>query len=112
MRRLTALAGLDPTPAPRGSFNDALASRYGLGRARNASLYFKLFLIDRERRQAENLCPFVRSGAMHRSFQKHLRADGRGIDYQALQDFDTAANTPPEPQPQPARRVAHHLAWL
>ena len=112
MRRLTALAGLDPSPAPRGSFNDALASRYGLGRARNASLYFKLFLIDRERRQAENLCPFVRSGAMHRNFQAHLRADGRGIDYQALQDFDTVANTPPEPQPQPARRVAHHFAWL
>ena len=112
MRRLTALAGLDPTPAPRGSFNDALASRYGLGRARNASLYFKLFLIDRQRRQAENLCPFVRSGAMHRNFQEHLRADGRGIDYQALQDFDTVANTPPEPQPQPTRRVAHHFAWL
>ena len=69
-------------------------------------------MIDRERRQAENLCPFVRSGAMHRNFQEHLRADGRGIDYQALQDFDTVANTPPEPQPQPARRVAHHFAWL
>ena len=112
MRRLTALAGLDPTPSPQGSFNDALASRYGLGSARNASLYFKLFLIDRERRQAENLCPFVRSGAMHRNFQKHLRANGKGIDYQELEDFDTVANTPEEPQPQPARRVAHHFAWL
>ena len=112
MRRLTALAGLDPTPPPQGSFDDALASRYGLGSARNASLYFKLFLIDRERRQAEPLCPFVRSGAMHHAFQQHLRANGRGIDYQELQDFDTAANTPAEPQPQPARRVAHHLAWL
>merc|ERR1740133_654110 len=106
-----ALAGLDPTPSPQGSFNDALASRYGLGSARNASLYFKLFLIDRERRQAENLCPFVRSGAMHRNFQKHLRANGKGIDYAELEDFDTLANSPEEPKAA-ARHVAHHFAWL
>ncbi len=112
MRRLTALAELDPTPSPEGSFNDTLASRYGLGSARNASLYFKLFLIDRAQRQAEPLCPFVRSGAMHHAFQRHLRANGKGINYEELQDFDTVANTPTEPQPQPVRRVAHHFAWL
>lgn len=112
LRRLTALTELDPNPPSQGSFNDNLASRYGLGSARNASLYFKLFLIDRARRKAENLCAFVRSGTMHNAFQQHLRADGKGIDYQDLQHYDTAANTPSEPQPQPARRVAHHFAWL
>jgi hypothetical protein len=29
---------------------------------------------------------------MHKNFQKHLRKDGRGIDYSKLLDFDTLAS--------------------
>ena len=54
-------------------------------------LFYKLFLIDRENQKAVQLCPFVKSGIMHKNFQPHLRPDGLGIDYSKLADFDTHA---------------------
>ena len=35
------------------------------------------------------LCPFVRSGIMHREFQKYLSSNGMGIDYTKLENYDT-----------------------
>ena len=64
-------------------------NRYGLGTVRDVELFYKLFLIDRENEKATQLCPFVKSGIMHRNFQPHLRPDGLGIDYSQLVDFDT-----------------------
>ena len=58
---------------------------------RPLALFYQLFLIDVQQRKATQLCPFVRSGAMHRDFQKHLRPDGAGIDYTPLQSYDTSA---------------------
>jgi hypothetical protein len=52
-------------------------------------LFYKLFLIDTKNRQSTQLCPFVKNGGMHRSFQPHLRSDGLGIDYSKIVDFDT-----------------------
>lgn len=57
---------------------------------RELSLFYKLFLINAQERKAVQLCPFVKSGLMHKSFQPHVRADGRGIDYSGLAQFDTA----------------------
>lgn len=51
--------------------------------------FYKLFLIDSKKRTAVQLCPFVKSGKMHNSFQKFLRPDKMGIDYSKLHDFDT-----------------------
>ena len=112
MKRLLDLAGMLPTPPAPGSYNDKFASKYTLGVLRVPDQYFKLFLINPAKRLAVNLCNFVRSATMHRSFQKHLRQDGKGIDYDELREFDTLRVTPSEPQPQPARRVMQHLAWL
>lgn len=56
---------------------------------RDLSMFYKLFLIDPLERKATQLCPFVRSGKMHRDFHKYLRPDGRGIDYSKLVTYDT-----------------------
>lgn len=55
-------------------------------------LFYKLFLIDPVHRTTVQLCPFVKSGLMHKYFTKHLRPDGRGIDYSdpEILNFDTA----------------------
>lgn len=56
---------------------------------RSIDLFYKLFLIDVVNRRTVQLCPFVKSGRMHREFQKYLRRDGMGIDYTKLESFDT-----------------------
>lgn len=63
--------------------------RYGLGTVRTTELFYKLFLIDTQARKATQLCPFVKSGLMHKAFQPYLRTDGLGIDYSQLEDYDT-----------------------
>lgn len=55
---------------------------------RPLSLFYKLFLIDVNRRVSVQLCPFVRLGGMHRQFTKFLRPDGLGIDYSKIGNFD------------------------
>ena len=58
---------------------------------RSIETFYKLFLIDSKKRTAVQLCPFVKSGKMHNSFQKFLKSDGMGIDYSKLENFDTLA---------------------
>lgn len=58
---------------------------------RNASLFYKLFLIDTIHRSTTQLCPFVKSGIMHKDFTPFLRPDGMGIDYSHLEGYDTRA---------------------
>ena len=55
------------------------------------SLFYKLFLVDPDKRKAQQICPFVATGIMHHEFQKFLRPDSLGIDYAYLEDFDTRA---------------------
>lgn len=57
---------------------------------RSLELFYKLFLINTMKREATQLCPFVKLGVMHRKFQPHLRPNGRGIDYSKLETFETA----------------------
>jgi hypothetical protein len=54
-------------------------------------LFYKIFLIDPKERKAVPICPFVKTGIMHREFQKYLRPDGLGIDYSYITNFDTNA---------------------
>ena len=63
--------------------------RYGLGSVRDLQLFYKLFLIDTHARTSVQLCPLVTSGVMHRDFMPYMRADGNGIDYSPLQNYDT-----------------------
>ncbi len=73
------------------SWDHSELDRYGLGKVRPLSLFYKLFLIDTKARKATQLCLFVKTGIMHRDFQPLLRPDGRGIDYSTLVDYDTGA---------------------
>ncbi len=58
---------------------------------RDLELFYKLFLIDPTRRTSVQLCPFVKSGKMHKDFTPYLRKDGLGIDYS--KDFFTNYDT-------------------
>jgi len=63
--------------------------RYGLGKERDLSWFYKIFLIDPIERKTIQLCPFVKSGIMHKAFQPYLKVDGLGIDYSLLINYDT-----------------------
>jgi len=88
LRRSMAVVGMAPDIDP-STYDHSESEKYGLGNVRELSLFYKLFLIDPLARKATQLCPFVKSGIMHKNFQPHLRPDGLGIDYSALNDFDT-----------------------
>lgn len=112
IRRGVAIVGMAPDLDP-SSWDASELDKYGLGTgkvvllficsmsrfhlmiylgdftARNISLFYKLFLIDPVHRKARQICPFVKSGIMHRDFTAHLRPDGLGIDYSSLTDYDT-----------------------
>lgn len=63
--------------------------RYGLGNERKVDLFYQLFLIDTKNRKTVDLCPFVKTGLMHKYFVPKLRKNGLGIDYTKLEDFNT-----------------------
>ena len=88
LKRGTAVIGMAPDLDP-SVWDHSELDRYGLGKVRDVQLFYKLFLIDTKARKATQLCPFVKSGLMHKAFQPHLRADGLGIDYSGLVDYDT-----------------------
>eukprot|EP01035_Chromulina_nebulosa_P021022 gene21022-27245_t len=88
LRRATGIIGMAPDVDPK-TWDHTEEDRYGLGTVRPLELFYKVFLIDPVERKAFPLCPFVRSGKMHKSFQKYLRPDRLGIDYSKLTDFDT-----------------------
>ena len=89
LKRGTAIIGMAPDVAAGGDWDRSELDRYGLGSVRSTALFYKLFLIDVQARKATQLCPFVKSGLMHKAFQPHLRPDGVGIDYTGLEDYDT-----------------------
>ena len=89
-KRGTAVIGMAPDLDPN-EWDHSELDRYGVGTVRDLKLFYKIFLIDAMKRKAVQLCPFVKSGLMHRSFQPFLRSDGIGIDYSKLEDFNTRA---------------------
>lgn len=78
---------------PDSDWDHSEQNRYGVGKERDLELFYKLFLIDPVQRTSVQLCPFVKSGVMHRNFVKYLRPNGMGIDYSNafFESFDTAA---------------------
>jgi hypothetical protein len=88
LKRGTAVIGMAPDLDP-ASWDHSELERYGLGSVRDVQLFYKLFLIDTQARKATQLCPFVKSGLMHKAFQPYLRPDGLGIDYTNLENYDT-----------------------
>jgi hypothetical protein len=112
LKRGTAVIGMAPDLDP-ASWDHSELERYGLGSVRSVDLFYRLFLIDVKARKATQLCPFVNSGIMHRDFQPYLRADGLGIDYTYLQDYDTnevLQNPPRRNQPYWARQIDKAVA--
>ena len=105
MHRLVALAKLDPTADPAGYSHDE-EGRYGLGNARDVDLFFRAFRIDRARRRTKDLCRWVRSAKMHRTFSEHMRADGKGINYTALAPL-VHSESPPPPNADAIRERAN-----
>lgn len=89
LKRLTGLIGMAPNIAD--DYDKTEAEKYGLGDVRPVSEFYRLFLVDVVDKKATNLCKFVKSGIMHRSFSKFLRDDGTGVDYARLADYDTAS---------------------
>lgn len=91
LRRATSIIhmALDVDPT---TWDHSELERYGLGKERPVDLFYKLFLIDPKAQKAVQLCPFVKSGIMHRQFQPHLRPNKMGIDYSALTNFDTLSH--------------------
>ena len=88
LKRGTAVIGMAPD-LEASAWDHSELERYGLGTARPVELFYKLFLIDTKARKATQLCPFVKSGLMHKAFQPYLRPDGLGIDYNQLTNYDT-----------------------
>uniref|UniRef100_A0A7S2CQ16 Uncharacterized protein n=1 Tax=Florenciella parvula TaxID=236787 RepID=A0A7S2CQ16_9STRA len=74
------------------SYDHQDEAKYGLGTKRPVELFYKLFGMDvRRKSMVPELCKFVKSGIMHKTFSPALRADGMGIDYSGFEDFDVAA---------------------
>lgn len=88
LRRSTSVIGMAPDIDP-STWDHSELERYGLGKVRDLSLFYKLFLIDTHERKATQLCPFVTTGVMHRDFMPYMRSDGNGIDYSPLEHYDT-----------------------
>ena len=107
LKRGTAVIGMAPD-IDAAAWDHSELDRYGLGSVRTVDLFYKLFLIDVKARKATPICPFVKSGIMHRDFQPYLRADGLGIDYSYLKDYSTSAvlsTHPRKDQPHWAREI-------
>lgn len=63
--------------------------KYNIGNVRPIELYYKIFGINRvEHTIQRNICAFVKFGVMHTYFQSFLHANGMGIDYSHLVNFD------------------------
>jgi len=91
MRRMVALIKMAPELSP-SSYDHQDEAKYGLGAKRPVELFYKLFGMDvRRKSMVPELCKFVKSGIMHKTFSPALRADGMGIDYSGFEDFDVAA---------------------
>lgn len=111
LKRATAVIGLAPD-LDESLWDHSELERYGLGTVRSKELFYKLFLINTHARKAVQLCPFVNSGIMHRDFQPYLRADGNGIDYSFLEDYDTQESLMSRPrrdQPYWVRQIEKAL---
>eukprot|EP00471_Norrisiella_sphaerica_P011907 CAMPEP_0184500582 /NCGR_PEP_ID=MMETSP0113_2-20130426/45246_1 /TAXON_ID=91329 /ORGANISM="Norrisiella sphaerica, Strain BC52" /LENGTH=553 /DNA_ID=CAMNT_0026889003 /DNA_START=222 /DNA_END=1883 /DNA_ORIENTATION=- len=83
INRVKMLLGISQPP---GTYWDQDIEKYGLGDKRPVSKYFRLFGIDFARRIVKDNCPIVTSFQLHDKMIRHLRPDGKGIDYSNVPD--------------------------
>lgn len=82
LKRLTSIIRLNREPVE--DYVQVEEKLYGLGSARSPETFYKTFGVHRESQSMENhLCWFVGEN-MQKRFLPHLREDGMGIDYDAL----------------------------
>jgi hypothetical protein len=84
MKAARRVQGLTQLGHPsKGSFDHTDEKMYGLGFARSADDFFKLFGIDRTTHKiTKDLCRWSTSGKMHKQLTAFMRPDRRGIDYE------------------------------
>ena len=85
MARLLGIVHMNPEK-PRDSWNHVEEDIYGIGAVRTPEKFYETFGIDVHKKEIqEHLCMFVdEGGKMHKQFTPHLRPDGMGIDYSAI----------------------------
>ena len=65
-----------------GKYETTDAGKYGLGKARRAEDFYRLFGIDRRAKDiTKDLCEWSTTGRMHRQLSSFMRPDKKGIDY-------------------------------
>ena len=75
---------LDPA-----SFDHKHEEMYGLGDVRPVEEFYRLFGMNvRRKSMVPELCKFVKSAVMHKTFSPALRPSGKGIDFSGFRDFD------------------------
>jgi hypothetical protein len=83
--RLFEIIHLQPqktTFPPSSSLSLSGTGIYGLGSERDTKKFFSTFGIHVQEKVTEkHLCDFVSTGSMHNLFQKHVRPDRMGVNY-------------------------------
>ena len=75
---------LDPS-----SYDHKDEELYGLGDVRPVEEFYRLFGMNvRRKSMVPELCKFVKSAVMHKTFSPALRPSGKGIDFAGFKDFD------------------------
>jgi [Skp1-protein]-hydroxyproline N-acetylglucosaminyltransferase len=84
MRRLLGIVHMLPADTD-STYDRTDESIYGLGNVRTPEKLMRILGINvKQHTMQGHLCQFVRLGSMHNLFTKHLRDDGMGIDYDAI----------------------------
>ena len=88
---LSATAQMAPDLDP-ASYDHEEEKLYGLGDVRPVEEFYRLFGMNvRRKSMVPELCKFVKSAIMHRTFSPALRPSGKGIDYSGFKNFDVGS---------------------
>lgn len=84
MMRLNGIVNMNPDIDPLNWLHDE-EEFYGLGKVRTTQKFFETFGIDTVKQKIQqHLCQFVGKN-MHKIWKQHLRKDGMGINYDAIE---------------------------
>jgi hypothetical protein len=91
LRRMVAIVKMAPDIDP-STYDHKDEELYGLGTARPVEEFYRLFGMDvRKKTVVPEMCKWVKSGKMHKTFVPALRENGKGIDYSGFKDYDVYA---------------------
>jgi len=84
MARLLGIVRMNPEISVKKWLHSE-EDRYGIGNVRTPEKFYTVVGVDvKNKATIAHLCDFVETGIMHKTFMKHLRTDGMGIDYEAI----------------------------